>query len=147
MKRSRVKLKLEQQNTHKAWIYVTTWLVLLKTLEQITSQSIQMEFHYVFIAYYYQCFNPTLYGGGHSVPSPPPNVLVSGLAFQSNLRDPKCWHNSYMKLRIIYICRKKNQNFFNNFFNFFQFSVAKATLEIALSVHQSVCNTLINNQL
>ena len=124
MKRSRVKLKLEQQNTHKAWIYVTTWLVLLKTLEQITSQSIQMEFHYVFIAYYYQCFNPTLYGGGHSVPCPPPNVLVSGLAFQSNLRDPKCWHNSYMKLRIIYI-EKKFKIFSTIFSIFFSFQSRK----------------------
>ena len=73
-------------------------------------------------------------GEGTQFPPLPPKVLVSGLAFQSNLRDPKCGHNSYMKLRIIYICRKKIQNFFNNFFNFFQFSVVKATLEIALSV-------------
>ena len=55
-------------------------------------------------------------GEGTQFP-PPPNVLVSGLAFQSNLRDPKCWHNSYMKLRIIYI--EKNSKFFQQFFQFF----------------------------
>lgn len=61
--------------------------------------------------------NPTLYGGGHSVP--PPKVLVSG-AFQSDLRDPRCWHNSYMIMRIDFM-KKKFQNFFKIFFNFFQF--------------------------
>ena len=54
-------------------------------------------------------FNPTLYGGGHSVP--PPKVLVSG-AFQSDLRDPRCWHNSYMIMRIGFMKKK---------FQFFQF--------------------------
>ena len=61
--------------------------------------------------------NPTLYGGGHSVP--PPKVLVSG-AFQNDLRDPRCWHNSYMIMRIDFM-KKKFQNFFKIFFNFFQF--------------------------
>ena len=56
-------------------------------------------------------------GGGHSVP--PPKVLVSG-AFQSDLRDPRCWHNSYMIMRIDFM-KKKIQNFFKIFFNFFQF--------------------------
>ena len=41
--------------------------------------------------------NPTLYGGVL--------VLVSG-AFQIDLRNPKCWHNSYMILRISFM--KKN---------------------------------------
>ena len=58
-----------------------------------------------------------MYGGGHSVP--PPKVLVSG-AFQSDLRDPRCWHNSYMIMRIDFM-KKKFQNFFKIFFNFFQF--------------------------
>ena len=52
--------------------------------------------------------NPTLHG-----------VLVSG-AFQSDLSDPKCWHNSYMIFRISFM-EKKFQNFFKIFFNFFQF--------------------------
>ena len=47
--------------------------------------------------------NPTLYGGGTQ-------VLVSG-AFQSDLRDPRCWHNSYMIMRIDFM-KKKFQNFF-----------------------------------
>ena len=32
-------------------------------------------------------------------PTPPPKVLASG-AFQSDLMDPKYWHNSYIILRI-----------------------------------------------
>ena len=55
--------------------------------------------------------NPTLH--------PPPKVLVSG-AFQSYLRDPKCWHNSYIIFRNIFM-KKKFQNFFKFFFKFFQF--------------------------
>ena len=52
--------------------------------------------------------NPTLYwgegeGGGHLVPLP--KVLVSG-AFQSDLRDPRCWHNSYMIMRIDFMKKK-----------------------------------------
>ena len=46
-------------------------------------------------------------------------VLVSG-AFQSDLRDPRCWHNSYMIMRIDFM-KKKFQNFFKIFFHFFQF--------------------------
>ena len=58
------------------------------------------------------CVNPTIHGGG-------PKVLVSG-AFQSNLRDPKFWHNSYMILRIGFL--KKNFKIFSIFFLiFFQF--------------------------
>ena len=68
-------------------------------------------------------------GEGTQFP-PPPNVLVSGLAFQSNLRDPKCWHNSYMKLRIIYI-EKKFKIFSTIFSIFFSF-------QIALSAHPLV---------
>ena len=56
--------------------------------------------------------NPTLYGGGTK-------VLVSG-AFQSDLRDTKCWHNWYL-IFIISFMKKKFQNFFKIFFNFFQF--------------------------
>ena len=53
--------------------------------------------------------NPTLYGGVL--------VLVSG-AFQIDLRNPKCWHNSYMILRISFM-KKKIQIFFKIFFQFF----------------------------
>ena len=34
--------------------------------------------------------------------------MISG-AFQSDLRDPKCWHNSYIIMRIIFM-KKKFQN-------------------------------------
>ena len=47
---------------------------------------------------------------------PPSKVLVSG-AFQSDLRDPKCWHNSYKILRIGFM--KKNFKIFSKFFKFF----------------------------
>ena len=54
--------------------------------------------------------NPTLCGGGLSAL---PKVLVSG-AFQSDLRDPKCWHNSYMIL--------DDENwFYDKKFKFFSF--------------------------
>ena len=43
--------------------------------------------------YLYVVLNPTLYGGSTQSPPPAPKVLVSG-AFKSDLRDPKCWHNS-----------------------------------------------------
>ena len=43
-------------------------------------------------------------------------VLLSG-ALQSDLRDPKCWHNSYIILRIGFM-KKKMKNFFH-FFHFF----------------------------
>ena len=56
-------------------------------------------------------------GGGHLVP--PPKVLVSG-AFQSDLRDPRCWHKSYMIMRIDFM-KKKIQNFFKFFSIFFSF--------------------------
>ena len=52
--------------------------------------------------------NPTLYGGY--------KVLVSG-AFQSDLRDPRCWHNSYMIIRIDFM-KKKFQIFVSIFFSF-----------------------------
>ena len=43
-------------------------------------------------------------------------VLISG-AFQSDLRDPKCWHNSYIILRIIFMKKKfKIFSFFKIFF-------------------------------
>ena len=44
---------------------------------------------------------------------PPPKALVFG-AFQSDLRDPKCWHNSCM-IFIISFMKKKFQNFFQFF--------------------------------
>ena len=66
--------------------------------------------------------NPTLYGGALSAP---PKVLFSG-AFQSDLMDPKCWHNSYSILRIIFL-KKKFQHFFNFFFIFFSLSVFLGT--------------------
>ena len=47
---------------------------------------------------------------------PPLKVLVSG-AFQSDLRYPKFWHNSYMMLRIGFV--KKKSKFFQKFFQFF----------------------------
>ena len=43
-------------------------------------------------------------------------VLLSG-ALQSDLRDPKCWHNSYIILRNGFM-KKKMKNFFH-FFHFF----------------------------
>ena len=52
-----------------------------------------------------------LYTGG-GTQCPPPKVLVSG-AFQSDLRDPRCWHNSYMIMRIDFM--KKKSNFFHFF--------------------------------
>ena len=55
------------------------------------------------VAIYIIRINPTLHGGLH--------VLVSG-AFQSYLRDPKCWHNSYIIFRNIFM-KKKFQIFFN----------------------------------
>ena len=58
--------------------------------------------------------NTTLYGGGTQCL--PLRFFVSG-AFQSDLRDLKCWHNSYMILRINFM--KKNSNFFPNFFQIF----------------------------
>ena len=45
--------------------------------------------------------------------------FVSG-AFQSYLSNPNCWHNSYMIFRISFM-KKKFQNFFKIFFNFFSF--------------------------
>ena len=62
--------------------------------------------------------NPTLYRGG-TLSAPPPKVLVSG-AFQSELRDPKCWHYSYIILRII-LMKTKFSKFFQFCFQFFQF--------------------------
>ena len=49
--------------------------------------------------------------------NPPPKVLVSG-SFQSDLRDPGCWHNSYMIMRFDFM--KKNSKIFFNFFQFFE---------------------------
>ena len=46
--------------------------------------------------------------------------VKSRSVFQSDLRDPRCWHNSYMIMRIDFM-KKKFQNFFLIFFNFFQF--------------------------
>ena len=60
------------------------------------------------------CVNPTLHGGGAL--SAPPKVLVSG-AFQSDLRVPKCWHNSCM-IYIFSFMERKSQHFFKIFFNF-----------------------------
>ena len=60
--------------------------------------------------------NPTLHGGG-ALSAPPPKVLVSG-AFQSDLRDPKCWHNSCM-IFIISFMKKKNFKIFSKFFSIF----------------------------
>ena len=51
-------------------------------------------------SYLIPSLNPTLYGGGAL--SAPLKVLVSG-TFQSDLRDTKCWHNSYMILRIGFV--------------------------------------------
>ena len=39
-------------------------------------------------------------------------VLVSG-AFQGDLRDPKCWHNSNMRLRFAFFIEKNFQIFFS----------------------------------
>ena len=49
------------------------------------------------------CLTLLCTGGGHLVP--PPKVLVYG-AFQSDLRYPRCWHNSYM-IKRIYFMKKK----------------------------------------
>ena len=56
--------------------------------------------------------NPTLYGGGRGT-----QVLVSG-AFQSDLRDPRCWHNTYMIMRIGFMKKISISKFFSILFSF-----------------------------
>ena len=94
-------------------LVITQWLFISsKFWGLLIIPAFLLKLFWIYKIYFVQIdFNPTLYRGTE--------VLVSG-AFQSDLRDPKCWHNSYMIMRIDFM-KKKFQNFFKIFFNFFQF--------------------------